>query len=168
MQPCCQYLSTSSALRINGINLSCPEVMLVLRYFYGFRLKGRYPPQRNEKLSPQRGRKSSSPQGDAHFLAANTMALECKPTSHFLAAFNFSLSSPSVSFSPTHPPSPLSFLSALSAPEWPSPTRSLEQCEWEIACVTKAIKRTHAHIHKHPLNTSMQVKIHKCIANDTT
>lgn len=96
------------------------------------------------------------------------MALECKPTSHFLTAFNFSLSSPSVSFSPTHPPSPLSFLSPLSAPQWPSPTQSLEQCEWEIACVTKAIKRTHARVHKQPLSTSMQVKIHKCIANNIT
>lgn len=96
------------------------------------------------------------------------MALECKPTSHFLTAFNFSLSSPSVSFSPTHPPSPLSFLSPLSASQWPSPTQSLEQCEWEIACVTKAIKRTHARVDKQPLSTSMQVKIHKCIANNVT
>lgn len=74
------------------------------------------------------------------------MALECKPTSHFLAAFNFSLSTRSVSFSPAHPPSPLTFPSPLSAPQWPSPTQSLEQCVWETACVTKAIKRTHAHI----------------------
>lgn len=113
------------------------------------------------------------------FFAANTTALECKPTSHFLAAFNFSLSSSSVSFSPTHPPSPLSFPSPLSAPQWPSPTQSLEQCEWETACVTKAIKRTHAHIptrghtHTHTRkntrkNTSMQVKIHECITNNIT
>jgi len=74
------------------------------------------------------------------------MALVCKPTAYFLAAFNFSLSSLSVSFSPTQPPSPLAFPSPLSAPQWPSPTHSLEQCEWETACVTKAIKRTHAHI----------------------
>ncbi|MEQ2254460.1 hypothetical protein ILYODFUR_004045 [Ilyodon furcidens] len=70
------------------------------------------------------------------------MALECKPTSHFLAAFNFSLSTRS----PAHPPSPLAFPSPLSAPQWPSPTQSLEQCVWETACVTKAIKHTHAHI----------------------
>lgn len=37
-----------------------------------------------------------------HFHAAP----ECKPTSHFLAAFNFSLSSPTVSSSAAHPPSP--------------------------------------------------------------
>ena len=110
--------------------------------------------------------KARAPRGDTYFfLSANTMALECKPTSHFLTAFNFSLSSSSVSFSPTHPPSPLSFLSPLSAPQWPSPTQSLEQCEWETACVTKAIKHTHmcAHARKRPWNTSMQVKIHKCI-----
>ncbi len=142
----------------------------MLRYFYGLGLKGLCPLQRNEKLSPQRGRKSSSPEGDRYFFAVNTMALECKPTSHFLTAFNFSLSSSSVSFSPTHPPSPLSFLSPLSAPQWPSPTQSLEQCEWETACVTKAIKHTHTHAHIHTRTqantrgtTSMRVKIHMCL-----
>lgn len=113
----------------------------MLRYFYGLMLKGLCPPQRNEKLLPQRGRKRSNPEG-VYFFAANAMALECKPTSHFLTALNFSLSSSSVSFSPTHPPSPpLYFPSSLSDPQWPSPTQSLEQCEWE----TKAVKHTHAH-----------------------
>lgn len=94
------------------------------------------------------------------FFTVNAMALECKPTSHFLAAFNFSLSTRSVLFSPAHPPSPLAFLSPLSAPQWPSPTQSLEQCVWETACVTKAIKHTCAHrcrpMHKHPCITCRQ------------
>lgn len=115
-------------------------------------------------LTPPRVRKISSPRGDIYFFVVNTVALECKPTSHFLAAFNFSLSSFSVSFSPTHPPSPLAFPSPLSAPQWPSPTQSLEQCEWETSCVTKAIKSTHAHIHAsscaNTRKTCVQVRIH--------
>lgn len=118
---------------------------------------------RNKKISPQKGSKKKNfiLRGDKYFFVCveNTVAQERKPTSHFLTAFNFSLSSFSVSFSPTHPPSPLAFLSPLSAPQWPSPTQSLEQCEWE----TKAIKCTHAHIPVHVQVRTTAVEHNACM-----
>lgn len=67
------------------------------------------------RSSHPRGVEKARAPGEMHVSShLNTPTLECKPTSHFLTAFNFSLSSPSVSFSPTHPHS-LSSVSPISS-----------------------------------------------------
>lgn len=89
----------------------------------------------------------------------NTAAPEPKTCISFPSIFHYHLPlSPSLPLTPPPVPPP----SPLSAPQWPSPTQSLERCEWETACVTKAIRvHTCAHV-----RGAVQVKIHKSVGNN--
>lgn len=62
---------------------------------------------KNTTLSPQRGRKTLSPSGGRRMFPRSWTPPLWSPSLHLVSftPFNFSLTSPSVSFSPTHPPS---------------------------------------------------------------